>query len=80
MQVQVQEWARPSDWLSMPTNITSARPNFVGLHAVIENNDNYCAFLFTTSTGQYKVDWGDGTVIFHNSNTIAQKNYGYASI
>ena len=74
------EWVRPSDWLSMPTNITSADQIFVGLHAVIENSDNYCAFSFTTSAGQYKVDWGDGNVTLHNSGTIAQKNYDYASI
>ena len=74
------EWARPSDWLPMPTNITSADQIFVGLHAVFESGQNYCAFSFTTSTGQYQVDWGDGTVTLHNSNTIAQKNYDYASI
>ena len=74
------EWVRPSDWLSMPTNITSADQIFVGLHAVFESGQNYCAFSFTTSAGQYKVDWGDGTVTLHNSNTIAQKNYDYASI
>ena len=74
------EWVRPSDWLPMPTNITSADQIFVGLHAVFESGQNYCAFLFTTSTGQYQVDWGDGTVTLHNSNTIAQKNYDYASI
>ena len=74
------EWQRPTDWLPMPTNITSADQIFVGLHAVIENSDNYCSFSFTTSAGQYRVDWGDGTVTLHNSNTIAQKNYDYASI
>ena len=74
------EWVRPSDWLSMPTNITSTDQIFVGLHAVFESGQNYCAFSFTTSTGQYQVDWGDGTVTLHNSNTIAQKNYDYASI
>ena len=74
------EWVRPSDWLPMPTNITSADQIFVGLHAVFESGQNYCAFSFTTSTGQYQVDWGDGTVTLHNSNTIAQKNYDYASI
>ena len=74
------EWVRPSDWLPMPTNITSADQIFVGLHAVFESGQNYCAFLFTTSAGQYQVDWGDGTVTLHNSNTIAQKNYDYASI
>lgn len=74
------EWQRPADWLPMPTNITSADQIFVGLHAVFESGQNYCAFSFTTSTGQYQVDWGDGTVSLHNSNTIAQKNYDYASI
>jgi len=73
------EWVRPADWLPMPT-VTAAENTFVGLHAVIENGDNYCAFLFTTSTGQYRVDWGDGTVTLNNSNTIAQKQYDYASI
>ena len=74
------EWQRPTDWLPMPTNITSADQTFVGLHAVIENSDNYCAFLFTTSTGQYQVDWGDGNVTLHNSGTIAQYQYNYASV
>jgi surface protein len=74
------DWVRPSDWLPMPTNITSANQTFVGLHAVIENADNYVAFLFTTSAGQYRVDWGDGTVTLHNSNTIAQYQYNFATI
>jgi len=72
------EWARPLDWLPMPT-VTSAQQTFVGLHAVIENSDNYVAFLFTTSTGQYQVNWGDGTTTLHNSNTIAQKQYDFAT-
>ena len=76
----VEEWARPSDWLPMPTNITSADQIFVALHAVFESSQNYCAFSFTTSGGQYRVDWGDGTVTLHNSGTIAQKNYDYTSI
>jgi surface protein len=74
------DWIRPSDWLAMPTGITSANQTFVGLHAVIENSDNYVAFLFTTSSGQYRVDWGDGTVTLHNSNTIAQYQYNFATI
>ena len=80
-QMQVsKEWQRPTDWLPMPTNITSADQTFVGLHAVIENSDNYCSFSFTTSAGQYKVDWGDGNVTLHNSGTIAQYQYNYSSV
>jgi surface protein len=72
------EWIRPSDWLTMPT-VVDTDQTFVGLHAVIENGDNYVAFLFTTSTGQYQVNWGDGTTTLHNSNTIAQKQYDFAT-
>jgi surface protein len=71
-------WARPIDWLPMPT-VTSAQQTFVGLHAVIENSDNYCAFRFTTSTGQYQVDWGDGTVDLVNSNVNAEHQYDFAT-
>ena len=74
------EWQRPFDWLPMPTNITETDQIFVGLHAVIENSDNYCAFSFTTSSGQYQVDWGDGNITLHNSGTIAQYQYNYASV
>ena len=74
------EWQRPDDWLPMPTNITATDQIFVGLHAVIENSDNYCAFSFTTSAGQYRVDWGNGNVTLHNSGTIAQYQYNYASV
>jgi surface protein len=77
----VAEWVRPSDWLPIPTNITESDQIFIGLHAVIEDNDNYVAFLFTTSTGQYQVDWGDGsTPTLHDSNTIAQYEYDFATI
>jgi surface protein len=80
MQTSTNEWQRPADWLPMTTNITSADQIFVGLHAVIENSDNYCAFSFTTSVGQYQVDWGDGNVTLHNSGAIAQYQYNYASV
>jgi surface protein len=72
------EWIRPIDWLPMPT-VTSAQQTFVGLHAVIENGDNYVAFRFTTNTGNYQVDWGDGTVTTHASNTNAEKQYDFAT-
>jgi surface protein len=72
------EWVRPLDWLPMPT-VTSAQQTFVGLHAVIENGDNYVAFRFTTSTGQYQVDWGDGTVDLVNSNVNAEHQYDFAT-
>jgi surface protein len=71
-------WTRPSDWLPMPT-VSSAQQTFVGLYAIIENSDNFASFLFTTDSGQYQVDWGDGTTSLHNSNTIAQHQYNFTN-
>jgi surface protein len=73
------DWVRPSDWLPLPT-VTVAEQKFVGLHAVFPDGDNVCALLLTTSTGQYQVDWGDGTVTLHNSNTKAEYQYDYSTI
>jgi surface protein len=72
------EWIRPTDWLPMPT-VVDTDQTFVGLHAVIENGDNYVAFRFTTSTGQYQVDWGDGTVDLVNSNVNAEHQYDFTT-
>ena len=71
-------WERPSDWLAMPTVLITDQ-TFVGLHAVIEDGDNYVAFRFTTSTGQYQVDWGDGTVDLVNSNVNAEHQYDFTT-
>jgi surface protein len=71
-------WVRPSDWLTMPT-VTSAQDTFVGLHAVFPSGNNFAAFRFTTSTGQYQVDWGDGVVDLVNSNVTAEHTYDYST-
>jgi hypothetical protein len=71
-------WVRPSDWLVMP-EVLETDDTFVGLHAVIEDGDNFVAFRFTTSTGQYQVDWGDGTIDLVNSDVTAEHTYDYAS-
>jgi surface protein len=74
-----EDWVRPSDWLAMPT-VTSAEQKFVGLHAIFPEGNNFVAFRFTTSTGQYQVDWGDGSSpTLHNSNTTAEYAYDYAT-
>jgi surface protein len=76
-----EDWNRPSDWLPMPTGITSTDQIFVGLHAVIEDSDNFVAFIFTVSGGnQYRVNWGDGTETLHNSNTTAEHQYNFATV
>ena len=72
-------YARPSDWLTMPTVATSSQ-TFVGLFAVLNNDSNYVALKVVTSTGNYQVDWGDGTVTTHASNTTAEYQYTYSAI
>jgi surface protein len=72
-------YTRPSDWLTMPTVASSAQ-TFVGLFAVNNNDGNYVALLATTNTGTYQVDWGDGNVTTHNSNTQAEYKYTYSAI
>jgi hypothetical protein len=72
-------YTRPSDWLTMPTVASSAQ-TFVGLFAVLNNDSNYVALKAVTSTGSYQVDWGDGNVTTHTSNTSAEYNYTYSAI
>jgi surface protein len=72
------DWQRPDDWLAMPT-VVDTDQTFVGLHAVHEIGQNLCAFRFTTSSGQYEVDWGDGTTTLHDSATTAEHEYDYAT-
>jgi len=72
-------YTRPSDWLTMPTVASSAQ-TFVGLFAVLNNDVNYVALKATTNTGSYQVDWGDGNVTTHSSNTNAEYQYTYSAI
>jgi surface protein len=71
-------WVRPSDWLTMPTVLITDQ-TFVGLHAVFPNGNNFAAFRFTTNTGSYQVDWGDGTVTTYASNVVAEHTYDYVT-
>jgi surface protein len=73
------DWVRPTDWLAMPT-VTSSDQKFVGLHAIFPDGNNFVAFSFTTSTGQYQVDWGDGSSpTLHNSGVNAEYAYNYST-
>jgi surface protein len=71
-------WTRPSDWLTLPT-VQNTDDTFVGLHAIFPSGNNFAAFRFTTSTGQYQVDWGDGVVDLVNSNIVAEHTYDYST-
>jgi surface protein len=71
-------WTRPADWLALnaPTNSTE---QFTGLLAITNDDSNYVT-LGALSTGNYTVDWGDGTVTTHAGGAIAEKKYDYSAI
>jgi surface protein len=71
-------WVRPADWLTMPT-VVDTDDTFVALHAVFPSGNNFVAFRFTTNTGDYEVDWGDGTVTTYASNVTAEHEYNYST-
>lgn len=72
-------WTRPSDWVTFTTPAANEQ-KVIGTVAVWNQASNYIALACTTSTGQYTVDWGDGTSTNHNSNTTAEKNYVWGDI
>jgi surface protein len=71
--VAPEEWTRPADWLPMPS-MSDTDQAFYGLVAVFPNDSN---FLALTASGDYTVEWGDGTITNHNSNTTAEYLYDY---
>jgi surface protein len=74
--VTPQPWIRPADWLPMPT-IAPTEQKIVGLFGVYDDQSNYVAF---TASGNYTVDWGDGTTNNYTAGSTAQKLYTYSSI
>lgn len=64
-------WVRPADWLPLPS-IAPGDQIFAGLFAVFDQNPNYVAL---TAEGNFKVDWGDGTVENFNGGDTAEHAY-----
>lgn len=75
----VNSWKRPNDWLLLP-ELSETDERFVCLFAVFPEGLNVVTFSFTTSVGQYEVDWGDGMVQLFNSGVRAEHTYNYATI
>lgn len=70
------QWIRPEDWLPMPT-VTDTEEKFVGLFAVYNSPENYLAIQ---CSGDYTVDWGDGSTENFNSGDKAQHSYDWATV
>jgi hypothetical protein len=73
-------YVRPSEWVAL-TPVGATEQKFTGVYAVYPNNeDNYVALTATVSTGNYTIDWGDGTSENIASGTQANHQYTYASV
>jgi hypothetical protein len=73
-------WKRPSEWLAVSTPAATAQ-QFGGLVAIYNNSSNYLALSsIVSSSGQFTVDWGDGTTTDHTNNTLAEKNYVWSNV
>jgi surface protein len=73
-------WIRNPNWpiLAFP----ASNNTIVGLYAVFPNDgvrDNLFAISCTTSTGQYRVDFGDGTTTDYNSAEVASRDYDFTN-
>jgi surface protein len=70
------EWARPIDWIAMPT-IISTEEKVAALFLVGDNDSNFVAFRFS---GDYTVDWGDGNIENVAAGVTAEHNYVFSSL
>jgi len=69
-------WTRPSAWLAMPS-VVSTDQKFVGLHAVYEDGN----FVALSASGNYTVDWGDGTSpVNASAGVTSEYNIPYANV
>lgn len=67
------QYTPPSQWVKLP-GFTAGEQKFAGVFAIY-NDTNFVALLAQTSTGNYLVDWGDGTTGSFASNVQANKKY-----
>ena len=72
------DWVRPADWLPIPRIVTNEEV-FYSVFAVYNVTlGNFVAFSFT---GNYTVDWGDGSAIENiTSGVVAQHQYDWANV
>jgi hypothetical protein len=67
------KYQRPSDWLPLP-EVLEGEQKFVGLVAVLPDQPN---FLTIRCLGAFTVNWGNGSITNHASNTTAEINYDF---
>ena len=67
-------WVRNPQWLTLPT-VSAAEQKVVGLYRIDENSN----FLAFNCSGNYTVDWGDGTTENFSSGVAAYHEYDYTN-
>lgn len=74
----VNTWARPTDWLELPT-VLETDQKLVGLVAIFPDS-NFLALSANVSSGTYSVNWGDGTSTTGISSGVqTNKQYTYST-
>lgn len=68
-------WTRPTDWLPLTPN---AATEVCFLYAVYQSGSNYIALEASTSSGNFVVDWGDGTSNSYGSGVTVEKELAWA--
>jgi surface protein len=69
-------WTPPAWWLPLPT-VSPGQELAAGLFLVSNTDDNFVAL---TVSGNYQVDWGDGTVSTVTAGVAAQHQYNYSTL
>lgn len=69
-------YERPSDWLDIDSLVSSGDHKVVLLHAVWNNDSNFCALQCASN---YTVDWGDGVVENFAANVSAYHKFTYSN-
>jgi len=71
-------WVRPTDWVAMPT-ISPTEYKVAVLLPVYDTDNEWNALLAYTTSGNYTINWGDGSVISYATGVKAEYKYDYTS-
>jgi surface protein len=73
----INSYVRPTEWPTL-TTIPNGTQKFQGVYAVFNDSSNFVAL---SATGNYTVDWGDGSSTENISSGVqAQHQYTYSSL
>lgn len=71
-------WVRPTDWVAIP-DILPSETKVAYLLSIYDTDNEWNAITCSTTSGNYTVDWGDGTVTSHATGIKAERKYDYTA-